>query len=84
MNTPAEIPTMELLDKATPEIIPQLLSMESSLIKETVFALIPAAEFRLRKWKLVKNLTEEQLIAMVFEFHRDRIADNQLNTLMNQ
>ena len=84
MNTPAEIQTMELLDKAAPEQIPQLLSMESSVIKEAVFALIPTAEFRLRKWKLVKNLTEEQLMVMVFEYHRDMIADNQLAGMLNQ
>ena len=81
MNTPAENQTMELLDKATPEMIPQLLSMESSVIKEAVLALIPIAEYRLRKWKMVKNLTEEQLMVIVFEYHRDLIADNQLKRM---
>ena len=81
MNTPAESKTMELLDRASPEMIPQLLSMESNVIKEAVFALIPTAEFRLRKWKMVKNLTEEQLMVIVFEYHRDLIADNQLKQM---
>ena len=81
MNTPAENQTMELLDRADPEMIPQLLSMESNVIKEAVFALIPTPEYRLRKWKMVKNLTEEQLMVIVFEYHRDLIADNQLKQM---
>ena len=81
MNTPAETQTMELLDRADPEMIPQLLSMESNVIKEAVFALIPTPEYRLRKWTMVKNLTEEQLMVIVFEYHRDLIADNQLKQM---
>ena len=84
MNTEAEAKTMKLLDNASPEMIPQLLFLDSSLIREAVLALIPPAEFRLRKWSLVKNLTEEQLMVMVFEYNRDMIADNQLAGMLNQ
>ena len=84
MNTSAEAQTMELLDQAAPEMIASLLSLKSCLIKEAILGLIPAAQFRLRKWNLVKQLTEEQLTVMVFNYYRDLIADEELTMMTNQ
>ena len=84
MNTDAETKTMELLDQAAPDMITSLLSLKSSLIKEAVLGLIPAGQFRLRKWNMVKQLSEEQLTVMVFNHHRDQIADKELARMMNQ
>ena len=53
-------------------------------IRQFIFGLIPAGQLRLRKWNNIKNMTDEEMIVIVFENHRDRVSQNQLDRMLNQ
>ena len=48
------------------------------LLKETILAMIPAGEFRLRKWNEVKQMSDAEVHEIVGEYLKDRIYDQLL------
>ena len=73
-----------LLDQAALEKVKECHSLPVDQIKQFIFGLIPAGQFRLRKWNDIKNMTDEEMIVIVFENHRDRVSQNQLDVMFNQ
>ena len=84
MNTSFENQILELLDQAPLEKVKECHSLPVEQIKQFIFGLIPAGQFRLRKWNGIKNMTNEEMIVIVFENYRDRISQSQLDVMLNQ
>ena len=84
MNTNFENQIMELLDQAALEKVKECHSLPVDQIKQFIFGLIPAGQFRLRKWNNIKSMTDEEIIVIVFENYRDRVSQNQLDVMLNQ
>ena len=84
MNTNFENQIMELLDQAALEKVKECHSMPVDHIRQFIFGLIPAGQLRLRKWNSIKNMTDEEMIVIVFENYRDRVSQNQLDMMLNQ
>ena len=84
MNTNFENQILELLDQAALEKVKECHSMPVDQIRQFILSLIPAGQLRLRKWNNIKNMTDEEMIVIVFENHRDRVSQNQLDMMLNQ
>ena len=84
MNTHFENQILELLDQAALEKVKECHSLPVDQIRQFIFGLIPAGQFRLRKWNDIKNMTDEEIIVIVFENYRDRVSQNQLDVMPNQ
>ena len=79
MSEDAQRKIMILLEKnGSLESILEMRRNMPDLLKETILAMIPAGEFRLRKWNEVKQISNVEIQEIVGEYLKDCVFDEML------